>query len=167
MWGFASGSYADYVAPAEGDVGLKPDGLPFEEAGTLPEVGLTSLFSLKRTGSLPGTPMPTGSPWEKKNLTVVITAGSGGTGFIGIEIAKAYGAAHIATATTGANAIAFVKSLGATYVTDFMKQDIFDSLPGGYKHACCGCSCCARRVSDRQLLALCTPGSRVNAKSRT
>jgi NADPH:quinone reductase-like Zn-dependent oxidoreductase len=39
------------------------------------------------------------------------TAGSGGTGFIGIEIAKAYGATNIITSTTGAAAIAFVRSL--------------------------------------------------------
>ena len=61
----------------------------------MPEVGLTSLFSLKRTGSAPGSPLPPASPWKKDNLTIVITAGSGGTGFVGIELAKAYGAAHV------------------------------------------------------------------------
>lgn len=129
VWTLATGAYADYVVAPEGDVGLKPPALGFEEAGTIPEVGLTSLFSLKRTGSAPGSPLPPATPWVKDNLTIVITAGSGGTGFIGIELAKAYGAVHIATATTGADGIAFVKSLGATYVTDYMKEDIFASLP--------------------------------------
>lgn len=99
------------------------------EAATIPEVGLTSLFSLKRTAAAPGTPLPVGNPWNKNNLTVVITAGSGGTGSIGIELAKAWGAAHIATATSGAAGIAFVKELGATFVTDYKVQDIFDALP--------------------------------------
>lgn len=128
VWGFAHPAYSDYVATPESQTALKPRSLPMAQAGTIPEVGLTSLFSLKRTGaaSLPGTPMPKNSPWHgRSNLTVVITAGSGGTGFIGIEIAKAYGAVNIATATTGANAIAFVKKLGATYVTDYMREDIF------------------------------------------
>jgi NADPH:quinone reductase-like Zn-dependent oxidoreductase len=77
-------------------------------------VGLTSLLSLKRTGSLPGTPLPKGSPWASANytnLTVVVTAGSGGTGFVGLQMAKAWGAKHIATSTTG-EGIAFVKTLG-------------------------------------------------------
>jgi NADPH:quinone reductase-like Zn-dependent oxidoreductase len=103
--------------------------MPMVDAATIPEVGLTSLFSLKRTAAAPGTPLPTGNPWTKSNLTVVITAGSGGTGSIGIELAKAWGAAHIATSTSGAAGIAFVKELGATFVTDYKVQDIFDALP--------------------------------------
>jgi NADPH:quinone reductase-like Zn-dependent oxidoreductase len=86
VWGFAHPAYSDYVATPESQAALKPRSLPMGEAGTIPEVGLTSLFSLKRTGSLPGTPMPPGVPpaWaSKSNLTVLITAGSGGTGFIG------------------------------------------------------------------------------------
>ena len=88
VWGLAHPSFADFVATPEAQVSLKPREISMEQAGTIPEVGLTSLFSLKRTGSLPGTPMPPGVPpqWRsKQNLTVLITAGSGGTGFIGIE----------------------------------------------------------------------------------
>jgi len=131
VWGFANPSYADYVVSPENDISLRPSNslLPATQAGTIPEVGLTSLFSLKRTNSLPNSPMPTGSPWaNRSNVTVVITAGSGGTGFIGIEIAKAYGATHIITATTGAASIEFVKSLGATKVVDYKVEDVFASL---------------------------------------
>jgi NADPH:quinone reductase-like Zn-dependent oxidoreductase len=46
------------------------------------------------------------------------------TGFIGIELAKAYGAANIVTAATGPAGIAFVKSLGATTVVDYKKEVI-------------------------------------------
>jgi len=108
VWGvaFSGGAYAEYVLAATADVSLRPaaSAVGAAAAGTVPEVGLTSLFSLKRTGSLPTEPIPAGSPWSAskyKNLTVLITAGSGGTGFIGIEIAKAYGAKHIFTSTTG------------------------------------------------------------------
>ena len=76
-------------------------------AGTIPGVGLSSLFALKKTGA----------PWSKSNLTVVVTSGAGGTGFVGIQLAKAYGAAHVVTATSSDN-IAFVKSLGADTVVD-------------------------------------------------
>jgi len=132
VWGAGSPAYAEAVSAPEAAFALAPGNVPLEQAGTIPEVGLTSLFSLKRTGSLPSDPMPSGSPWDRNrtlNLSVVITAGSGGTGFIGIEIAKAYGAAHIATAATGAEEIAFVRRLGATYVADYKREDLLASLP--------------------------------------
>lgn len=130
VWTLQRGAYADYVAVSEDMLSRKPASISHGDAGTIPEVGLTSLFSLKRTASDPGGPMPPpGSPWKKDNLTVVITAGSGGTGSVAIQMAKAWGAAHIATATTGAAGIAFVRSLGATIVTDYAKVDIFDALP--------------------------------------
>jgi NADPH:quinone reductase-like Zn-dependent oxidoreductase len=95
----------------------------------VPEDGLTSLFSLKRLTSDPGSPLVAGSPWANKtNVTVVITSGSGGTGSFGIALAKAYGATNIWTATTGDKGTAFVKGLGATLVVDYKKQDIFDAL---------------------------------------
>ena len=138
VWGLSRPAYSQYVASPEAMVSLRPPQLGPLEAATIPEVGLTSLFSLKRTGSVPGSPLPAGSPWRVQgtgspwsnysNLTVVVTAGSGGTGSVGIQLAKAWGARHIATATTGAG-LAYVRSLGATYVTDYKQVDIFDSLP--------------------------------------
>lgn len=128
VWTLASPAYSEYVVAKEENVGLKPVSIDLTSAATIPEVGLTSLFSLKRTAAAPGTPLPAGSPWTKDNLTIVITAGSGGTGSVGIELAKAWGATNIATATTGAAGIAFVKSLGATFVTDYKVVDIFDAL---------------------------------------
>lgn len=132
VWTLAHGAYSDYVVGEEAATGLQPKWLDANAAATIPEVGLTSYLSLKRTGSTPGSPLPSGSPWASgnfSNLTVVITAGAGGTGFIGIELAKAWGAKHIATETTGAEGIAFVKSLGADIVTDYKVQGIFDALP--------------------------------------
>lgn len=132
VWTLASSAYAEYAVSSEARTTLKPKSLAMTEAATIPEVGLTSFMSLKRTGSLPGTPIPSGSPWTSgnfSNLTIVITAGAGGTGFIGIELAKAWGAKHIATSTTSPEGVAFVKSLGADIVFDYKVQDIFASLP--------------------------------------
>lgn len=47
---------------------------------------------------------------------------------MGIQLAKAYGAAKVITATSGEANIAFVKSLGADVVVDYKKQEIFDAL---------------------------------------
>ena len=60
------------------------------------------------------------------SAAVVITSGTGGTGFIGVQLAKAFGAGSIITSTSGAANIALAKSLGATQVFDYKVQDIFD-----------------------------------------
>lgn len=132
VWGLSEGAYSEYVDAPNDVVGLKPKSLSMSDAGSIPEVALTSFMSLKRTATEPRTPIPSGSPWANgkfSNLTVVVTAGGGGTGFIGIQMAKAWGAKHIVTSTTSAEGFAFVKSLGADIVIDYKVQDIFDSLP--------------------------------------
>ena len=133
VWTLAQPAYSDYVVQPALRLSRRPASLDHHHAGTLPEVGLTSFFSLMRTAAAPGTPIPSGAPWDTrskyKNLTVVVTAGAGGTGMVGLQLAKAWGAKHIATATTGAAGEAFVRSLGATFVTDYKKEDIFDVLP--------------------------------------
>jgi|EP00927_Polykrikos_kofoidii_P008807 NADPH:quinone reductase-like Zn-dependent oxidoreductase len=132
VWALGNPAYAEYIKLPESMVALKPESLDFHSAGTIPEAGLTSYLSLKRTGALPGEPIARGSPWATgnfSNLTVLVTAGAGGTGVMGIELAKAWGAKHIVTSSTGVEGIAFVKSLGATFVVDYHVQNIFDALP--------------------------------------
>lgn len=126
VWTLGSPAYADYAVVSQARTGLKPTSLGFLPAGTIPEVGLTSWLSLKRTASTFPSPLPVGSPWpptKYANLTVAITAGSGGTGFVAIEMAKAWGAKHIATSTSGAAGVAFVQSLGATWVNDYVRHE--------------------------------------------
>eukprot|EP00933_Yihiella_yeosuensis_P050307 TRINITY_DN48093_c0_g1_i1.p1 TRINITY_DN48093_c0_g1~~TRINITY_DN48093_c0_g1_i1.p1 ORF type:complete len:366 (-),score=76.47 TRINITY_DN48093_c0_g1_i1:378-1433(-) len=111
-----SGTYAEYaVAPCE-FVGLKPQGLGLLEAGTIPVAGMTSLICLQAVGK------------TLENLTVVVTSGQGGTGFLGVQLAKALGAAQVITAATGPG-IDVMKSLGADLVVDFRKEELFDALP--------------------------------------
>jgi NADPH:quinone reductase-like Zn-dependent oxidoreductase len=73
VWTMASGAFAEYVAHPEGHVGLRPQSLGAVEAGAVPEDGLTSLFSLKRTASEPKSALPAGSPWNKTNTCVKAT----------------------------------------------------------------------------------------------
>lgn len=123
VWGLGLKTYAEYASAPEIGLGLRPKSLTFAEAGSIPQVGMTSYVCLKRTGlgTPPGTPMPAGNPWTKENITVVVTAGSGGTGFMGIELAKVWGATNIITASTG-EGIAFCYGLGATLVVDYNEQ---------------------------------------------
>ena len=114
-----TGGMAEYALLDEEQTGLKPASLNGTEAGTIPLVGLTALELWQKAG----LPNRTGT-----NLSVVVTSGSGGTGFMGIQLGKAFGAEHVATATSAVN-IPFVEALGADIVIDYHKQDLFDALP--------------------------------------
>eukprot|EP00756_Hemistasia_phaeocysticola_P014668 Hpha_TRINITY_DN15350_c3_g2::TRINITY_DN15350_c3_g2_i1::g.88831::m.88831 len=118
VWGGALGGFAEYAVLECNMTGIRPAGLSPVDAGTVPVTGTTALECLRKTGA----------PWAKKNLTVVITSGSGGTGYIAIQLAKALGAGRVVTAASGAG-IDMVKSLGADLVVDYKKQEIFDALP--------------------------------------
>merc|ERR1712136_504155 len=116
VWGIVQGAYAQYALATCSLTTLKPFSLSLVEAGTIPVVGQTSLQCLQEAGA----------PWTSKP-TVVVTAGQGGTGFIGVQLAKALGAGTVITAATG-DGIDFVKGLGADVVVDYHVQNIFDTL---------------------------------------
>jgi len=116
-----TGTMAQYALLSEEQTGLKPASMNMTEAGTIPLAGLTALECLQKTGA----------PWTgRQNVTVVITSGSAGTGFIALQLAKhVYGASTVVTATTGAANTAFVKQMGADVVVDYHVQEVFDALP--------------------------------------
>lgn len=119
VWAGTTEAYAEYATAPCASTGLKPPTLSFLEAGTMPVVGITSLQCLQATGA----------PWSNRtSVTVVITSGQGGTGFIAIQLAKALGATKVVTAASG-EGISFVKKLGADVVVDFRQQNVFDALP--------------------------------------
>ena len=112
------GAWAEYAAADETQVGLMPANTSFADAGALPLVSLTDLQALRKTGA----------PWKAAAggaFTVVITSGSGGTGVSAIQMAVAYGATRVVTATTPDN-FALLKSLGATDVVDYRTSSVFD-----------------------------------------
>lgn len=117
VYGHMTGAYAQYAVGTCSALSKKPKSLTFAEAGTVPIVGGTSLQCLQRAGM----------PSKKANLTVVVTAGQGGTGFMGVQLAKALGATRVITAATG-DGIALMKALGADVVVDYHKQELFSVL---------------------------------------
>ncbi|EJQ95314.1 hypothetical protein IGW_01544 [Bacillus cereus ISP3191] len=121
-----NGTYAEYVAVDEKYVAKKPRNLSFEEAASIPLVGLTSWQSLVKFANV------------QKGNKVLIHAGSGGIGTFAIQLAKSFGA-HVATTTSTKN-MQFVKDLGADTVVDYKTEDfslllhnyniVFDVLGG-------------------------------------
>merc|ERR1711879_649423 len=72
-----------------------------------------------------------GAPWSNSNnVTVLITAGTGGTGYVAVQLAKALGATYIVTAA-GPENLDFARSLGADEVVDYHKQSVFDVVANG------------------------------------
>ena len=102
------GSFAEYVAVNQKILSLKPKNISFEEAASLPLVSLTAAQAFKR-GNL------------QSGDKILIHAGSGGVGFLAIQLAKARGA-YVYT-TTSTNNVEWVKALGADRVIDYKTED--------------------------------------------
>jgi len=111
------GTFAQSIAIDAADVALKPRNLSFEEAASIPLVGLTAWQALVDRASL--------RPGQK----VFIQAGSGGVGTFAIQLARHLGAT-VATTTSAANAD-MVRELGAHVVVDYRKDD-FENVLSGY-----------------------------------
>jgi NADPH:quinone reductase-like Zn-dependent oxidoreductase len=113
------GAYATYAKADESHLGLIPAGLAWDSASVLPLVSMTSLAALKATGA----------PWQtSKKPVVMVLGGSGGCGFTGIQIAKAFGASEIWTTTSFLN-FDFVRSMGATKAFDYQTEDWTKIVP--------------------------------------
>ncbi|CAE6436152.1 unnamed protein product [Rhizoctonia solani] len=96
----------------------KPANLSHVEAASLPLVFLTSYTGLVLRGGLSRDPeVNTG-----QNAKVLVVGASGGTGIIGVQLAKALGATVVAICS-GKNA-EFVKEHGADEVIDYATEDV-------------------------------------------
>ncbi len=108
------GTFAEYIAIHEDDIALKPKNLSFEEAASIPLVGLTSYQALHDIMQL------------QKGQKILIHAGSGGVGTFAIQLAKIMGATVTTTASeAGAN---LVKSLGADEIINYKTEKFEDML---------------------------------------
>lgn len=96
------GTFAEHVAAPVRALARKPRNVSWAEAATMPLAGLTAYQSLKAVGVSDGD-------------TVLVHNGSGGVGTYAIQIAKAWGAHVLATASEKNHD--FLRSLGAEPLT--------------------------------------------------
>ncbi|EOO38172.1 NADP-dependent oxidoreductase [Bacillus mycoides] len=108
------GTFAEYIAIHEDDIALKPKNLTFEEAASIPLVGLTSYQALHDIMQL------------QKGQKILIHAGSGGVGTFAIQLAKIMGATVATTASEAGENL--VKSLGADEIINYKKENFEDIL---------------------------------------
>lgn len=111
------GTLAEYIAVHEEDISLKPQNLNFEEAASIPLVGLTTYQAFTDILDL------------QKGQKILIHAGSGGVGTFAIQLAKLMGAFVATTASEKGYELA--KSLGADLIINYRKEN-FEELLTGY-----------------------------------
>jgi NADPH:quinone reductase-like Zn-dependent oxidoreductase len=103
------GAYAEFAACHQSWIAKKPAGLSHEEAAVLPCVGMTALQGIRDKTKL------------KQGESVLIVGASGGVGTMAVQIARAMGI-EVTGVCSSAN-LELVRSLGASHVVDYMKQD--------------------------------------------
>ena len=117
MDGFRAGCYAEKVCwPATADLAARPANLTFEEAAALPYGGLLASYFLRR--------LNVGSGQK-----VLVYGASGAIGTSAVQLARHLGA-EVTGVCSAAN-LELVRSLGATTVIDYTKDDF---TTGGEKY---------------------------------
>ena len=105
VYGTVAGGYAEYALALANEVQLKPAGLTFEQAASLPVGVLTAWGAVIETANV------------ETGQRVLVHGAAGGVGAYAVQLAHWKGA-HV-TGTASAGNLEFVKSLGAENVIDY------------------------------------------------
>src|SRR5688500_6492913 len=109
MWTAGGGGFAEYVCTREKPLALKPPGLTFEQAASIPQAGVIGLQGMRDKAQI------------KPGQEVLINGAGGVTGMFAIQLAKSYGAE--VTGVDSTHKFDFMRSLGADHVIDYTRED--------------------------------------------
>ncbi|MFF6998273.1 NAD(P)-dependent alcohol dehydrogenase [Streptomyces sp. NPDC008313] len=110
--GFCPGSLAEYACTTADLLVPKPARLTFEQAAAVPMAAVTALRGIRTVGRV------------REGQRVLVNGAGGGVGTFAVQIATDLGAE--VTAVCGAGSGDLVRSLGATRVVDYAREDFTD-----------------------------------------
>ncbi|WP_407662220.1 NAD(P)-dependent alcohol dehydrogenase [Nakamurella lactea] len=113
VFGIARGAFAEFAAARSDKIARKPASLTFEQAAVVGVSAITALQALVDTGRV--------EPGQR----VLITGASGGVGSYAVQLAAAIGA--VVTGVCSTPKLDLVRSLGATHVVDYTREDFADT----------------------------------------
>jgi NADPH:quinone reductase-like Zn-dependent oxidoreductase len=103
------GGFAEYACAPEKALALKPTGMTFEEAATVPQAAVIALQGIRDKGQV------------QSGQNVLINGAGGGAGTFAVQLAKLYGAEVTGVDNTGK--MDYLRSLGADHVIDYTQED--------------------------------------------
>jgi NADPH:quinone reductase-like Zn-dependent oxidoreductase len=103
------GGFAEYACKSEKAMALKPVGMTFEEAASIPQAAFIALQGIQDKGK------------ARAGQKVLINGAGGGTGAFAIQLARLAGAE--VTGVDNTEKLDFMHSLGADHVIDYTQQD--------------------------------------------
>ncbi|MGI9100988.1 MAG: NAD(P)-dependent alcohol dehydrogenase [Terriglobales bacterium] len=109
VFGVCHGAFAEYACTAETKLAIKPPGVTFEQAASVPIAAVTALQGLRDHAHL------------QPGQNVLINGAAGGVGTFSVQIAKSLGAQVTGVCSTGN--VEMVRSLGADRVIDYTRED--------------------------------------------
>jgi NADPH:quinone reductase-like Zn-dependent oxidoreductase len=117
VFGFAQGTYAEYVAAPAFTVAAMPDSVSFEIAAALPTAGSTALQIVRDVIR------------AHSGMNILIHGAAGGVGSFATQMAKHSGARVIATAT-GREDMDYLTSLRVDQLIDFRQEPFEEKVRG-------------------------------------
>ena len=115
VFGISKGSFAEYAAAKASKLAHKPADLTFEQAAVVPVSSMAAWQAVHDAGRV------------EAGQRVLVIGASGGVGSYAVQLAVAFGAEVTGVASTAK--LDLVRSLGATHVVDYTREDWSDRGP--------------------------------------
>ena len=108
VFGNCRGAFAEYGCAKESALAIKPDGVTFEQAASIPVAGFTALQALRK-GKV------------RAGQNILVNGAGGGVGTFAVQLAKASGAE--VTGVTHTRNLDRIRAIGADHVVDYTRED--------------------------------------------